>query len=396
MALTPSELFTKVSPSVWGVRTYDKDGLPLATGSAVVIANETLVTNCHVLSKSSRFVVTRDNMSLGGTLDMWDTERDLCQIKARNLNALPVKLAGASSLMVGQNVYALGNPKGLELTLSAGLISSLRRDDKEQLVLIQTSAPVSMGSSGGGLFDDQGRLIGLTTLSAKDGQNLNFAIPSDWIRDVPARHKAALQKKEVEKTVVSAAANSTGAVSAAGKVWRYEYRDIYHKRKQITVTARETGKDSLSEEATIDAIDVGSLQWTPSSPFMRFRSGSGVEWVEISPFVFMESMANQHRGTQEISAFGEKFQVTLRSVGDETVSVPAGTFATTKFNILGVRKGVVPTSGSPSLIGVNNIRATVWYSKELARVVKVSFFSSGTDVSKPLDKYDIYMTGKAM
>ena len=96
-------------------------------------------------------------------------------------------------MAVGQNVFAIGNPKGLELTMSAGLVSSLRRNAEGQLVLIQTSAAISGGSSGGGLFDDQGRLIGLTTIGSVSGdaQNLNFAIPSQWVSELAQRHAQA-------------------------------------------------------------------------------------------------------------------------------------------------------------------------------------------------------------
>jgi tetratricopeptide (TPR) repeat protein len=80
-------------------------------------------------------------------------------------------------------VYAVGAPEGFELTLSEGLISSLRPFEGVQL--IQTTAPISRGSSGGGLFDAQGRLIGITTFYVKEGQNLNFALPGEWVEALP-------------------------------------------------------------------------------------------------------------------------------------------------------------------------------------------------------------------
>ncbi len=103
-------------------------------------------------------------------------------------------LATTSAVQVGHAVYAIGNPKGLDLTLSAGLVSSLRRNPTGQLVLIQTSAAISGGSSGGGLFDDSGQLIGLTTIGSvgADTQNLNFAVRSEWIAELPQRHALRL------------------------------------------------------------------------------------------------------------------------------------------------------------------------------------------------------------
>jgi tetratricopeptide (TPR) repeat protein len=87
---------------------------------------------------------------------------------------------------VGQRVYAIGAPKGLELTMSDGIISSLRELDSGRY--IQTTAPISPGSSGGGLFDEEGRLIGLPTLYLDKGQQLNFALPVEWVKDLPGRH----------------------------------------------------------------------------------------------------------------------------------------------------------------------------------------------------------------
>jgi serine protease Do len=188
-ALTPAELFERTAPSVWRLVTYDADGLPLAQGSAVVIGPDRLVTNCHVLRRAQRVAVRRDKRTLPARLVQWDVQRDVCALDAPALDAPAVALGEAARVQVGQPAYAIGNPRGLELTLSAGLVSSLRRNDAGQLVLIQTSAAISGGSSGGGLFDEHGALIGLTTIgSVGDAQNLNFAVPVDWVRELPQRH----------------------------------------------------------------------------------------------------------------------------------------------------------------------------------------------------------------
>jgi S1-C subfamily serine protease len=210
-ALGPAEVYAKVSPSVWRVQTYDVDGLPLGLGSAVVIAQDTLVTNCHVLARAKRVAVKREKVSIDARLEMWDPQRDVCQIKAPQLDAPAVALGDASRLQVGQNVYAVGNPRGLDLTVSSGLLSSIRRNDKSQIVLLQTSAAISGGSSGGGLFDDKGALIGLTTIGsvAGDVQNLNFAVPVDWVKELPQRH-ARLAKP-------AASAPAAGAASGAAR-----------------------------------------------------------------------------------------------------------------------------------------------------------------------------------
>lgn len=189
-SLSPAQVYAKVSPSVWRISTYDLDGLPLAQGSGVVTAPETVVTNCHVLKGARQVAVRREKQKLPATLVLWDVQRDVCQLRVAGLAAPTVALADTARFAVGQPVYAIGNPKGLELTMSDGLLSALRKDDAGRLILLQTSAAISGGSSGGGLFDDRGALMGLTTLASvkADTQNLNFAIPVDWVRELPARH----------------------------------------------------------------------------------------------------------------------------------------------------------------------------------------------------------------
>src|SRR5450830_1754760 len=84
----------------------------------------------------------------------------------------------------GQHVYSLGSPRGLELTFGEGLVSALRPRAGMPLPIIQTTAPISPGSSGGGLFDEFGRVIGITTFFRVESQNLNFAMPVELYRYV--------------------------------------------------------------------------------------------------------------------------------------------------------------------------------------------------------------------
>jgi len=186
------ELYAKIAPSVWRVRTYDADGIALLSGSAVVIGPGKLLTNCHVLAKAKRVTVAQEKTSFPAKLQHIDVERDLCQLAASELTAPAVAIGDSDRVAVGQRVYTLGNPKGLALTLSDGLVSGLRKVDGSTSKIIQTSAPVSPGSSGGGLFDEQGRLVGITSLSLRDSQNLNFAVPINWLKELPGRSDAAI------------------------------------------------------------------------------------------------------------------------------------------------------------------------------------------------------------
>ncbi|MFM9926710.1 serine protease [Variovorax sp. H27-G14] len=209
MALEPDVLFSKVSASVWAVRTFDAQERPLRAGSAVVIAPGRLVTNCHVLAEAASFVVKQDNVTYGATPEFPDPARDLCQIKVANFAAPPVALAPAGSARVGQRVYAIGNPRGLENTLSEGILSGLRGGETEAR-LLQTTAAISAGSSGGGLFDAEGRLLGITSFAARDGGSLNFAMPVEFLHELPARAKAALAARASEPASTAGTAGTAG------------------------------------------------------------------------------------------------------------------------------------------------------------------------------------------
>ena len=92
-------------------------------------------------------------------------------------------LLGNSDLtQVGETVYAVGNPRGLEGTFSDGIISSIRLRDGDKL--IQITAPISRGSSGGPVLNQKGEAIGVSVLSVINGQNLNFAIPSNYLKSL--------------------------------------------------------------------------------------------------------------------------------------------------------------------------------------------------------------------
>lgn len=184
-AKTATELFEAVSPSIVVVRGMDAAGKPNSLGSGVVIANDVVVTNCHVVNKSSRLAVSYRGGLYAATLRHSDHDRDVCSLNVTGMVAPVATLGSTQPLKVGQKVYAIGAPKGLDLTLSEGIISSLREVEAGRY--LQISAPISPGSSGGGLFDEEGRLIGLPTFYLAEGQQLNFAVPVEWVKALPQR-----------------------------------------------------------------------------------------------------------------------------------------------------------------------------------------------------------------
>jgi hypothetical protein len=109
-----------------------------------------------------------------------DKRKDIAFLKVPAVDLPTVKLGRSNTVEVGNTVFSIGNPLGLQNTLSQGLVSGIREMDGYRL--FQMSAPISPGSSGGPVFDSKGEVIGIAVLTIEGGQNLNFAIPIDYAR----------------------------------------------------------------------------------------------------------------------------------------------------------------------------------------------------------------------
>jgi S1-C subfamily serine protease len=141
-----------------------------------------VATNCHVVEGAAKMVVKQLGVTYSAVLSQSDPVTDRCLLEVLPANLTPIAgVRSYSDLSVGEPLYTLGNPSGLDLSISDGMLSGLRSD--EGVRYVQTSAPISPGSSGGGLFDSQGNLVGITTLALAGeqrlNQSLNFAIAAD-------------------------------------------------------------------------------------------------------------------------------------------------------------------------------------------------------------------------
>ena len=194
-AKSAKEVFAEVARSVVVVLALDSSGETQAQGSGVVVGQNEVATNCHVIDEAKSVVVRQAADSGGGETYRMDArvlarddERDLCLLFVGELSeppAAPVAAMGAAKdLTVGEEMFAVGAPEGWELSLSRGVVSQLRGiHGKRVAPLVQTDAAISPGSSGGGLFNEEGELVGITTFKWK-GESLNFAIPAEWIGDL--------------------------------------------------------------------------------------------------------------------------------------------------------------------------------------------------------------------
>lgn len=188
-ANAPEQVFMHVAPAVVVLDIANADGTAIEQSSGVVTGAGQVLTSCQVVRKDKNLQVRHSGNTFKATLQHTDLERDLCQLRVPRLQSQSATLGTTQRLRVGQRVYAVGAPTGQELVLSEGLITSLRPHEGAQY--IHTSAAISLSSRGGGLFDDQGRLLGITTSQVIEGRNFNFALPVEWIGELPQRAKAA-------------------------------------------------------------------------------------------------------------------------------------------------------------------------------------------------------------
>jgi len=188
--LTPREIMQRYKPAI--VRIENDLGAQIAVGTGFLVSPQgRIATNLHVIVGGGKLSVKLADHSVHKVARVVaiDKSHDLAVIEMDTKSAMPTLSLGDSDLVApGDAVIAVGNPMQLDYTVSDGLISSVRpiKDD----VILQISAPISQGSSGGPLFNAFGEVIGVATLVSAKGQNLNFGVPINYLRPLIA-HKGS-------------------------------------------------------------------------------------------------------------------------------------------------------------------------------------------------------------
>jgi hypothetical protein len=166
--------------SVVLIVTQDENRQNLAIGSGLILENGRVVTNYHVIEGAKYAYALSESgakYSVDGLFST-DEKNDLALLSVPGIPKSTVRLS-SEAIQVGQRIYAIGNPEGLSNTISDGIISGKRTLNGASL--IQITAPISPGSSGGPIVDDLGQVIGIAMGAITSGQNLNFAIPISFV-----------------------------------------------------------------------------------------------------------------------------------------------------------------------------------------------------------------------
>ncbi|QWU17230.1 Copper amine oxidase N-terminal domain-containing protein [Paenibacillus sophorae] len=167
------------------VKTYDQKGNKLDNGSGVIISPKGfVVTSLHVIQKADKIEVTlSDSSTLTAILVNKNDEYDIAILKVSSTNLDYISLGDSSKIKSGQEIITISAPLGLMNTISTGIISNQNRTIFEKN-LIQITAPVYFGSSGGAVINTNGDLIGIITNGVENAANINFAVPVNKIKNL--------------------------------------------------------------------------------------------------------------------------------------------------------------------------------------------------------------------
>jgi hypothetical protein len=259
--LSASEIYTACVPAVFSIVVYDAYGDEMASGSGFFISSGGIaVTNYHVISGCASAKITLSKTgkvyNVTGVYD-FDRAEDWAVLKVDGSGFPYLKLGDVSAVSGGNTVYAIGNPLGLQSTISQGIISNPSRTI-DNMTYLQTTAAISSGSSGGALLNTYGKVIGITAASIEDpdavSQNLNLAVPISCITGYStASCKVFTQLNDDVK--VSITASSTGITVGVGIT----------STVSITITADDAYiNDNLAANYVVADENVADAGFAPS------------------------------------------------------------------------------------------------------------------------------------
>jgi S1-C subfamily serine protease len=175
------ELLLKTSVSISNFR----DNRELNIGSGVFISNKLVVTNYHVVDNGNRIELTRnsDQKKFEGEIVKVDEFHDICIIKLKNNSSPDFLKLNTNYPKIGTEILVAGSPIGLNGTISKGIVSNLKKNNPHDNDLLQISAPISPGNSGGPVVNANGEILGISVSQfvGEGIQNINFAVPARYI-----------------------------------------------------------------------------------------------------------------------------------------------------------------------------------------------------------------------
>jgi S1-C subfamily serine protease len=182
LAVDNMELFQTARPSLVQLAGVGTGGR-LYLGSGVALSNGTIVTNCHVTQRATKVQFLGGAYGQQARRQASDVSHDLCVLSFQSMGLRPAAIGSSRSLKVGDTVFAIGFNAGASLSFQRGQVAELYEHDGA--MVIRTTAAFTHGASGGGLFDQDGKLVGILTFyRVSPGETSYFAVPVEWLEAV--------------------------------------------------------------------------------------------------------------------------------------------------------------------------------------------------------------------
>lgn len=278
--LTARDIIDSSSPAIVRIEAGDSK---VGTGF-IVDPSGLIATNLHVIGGESRIRVKlyKDPAEYPATVVVGvDKDRDLALLRIKARRRLPtVKLGDSSAVSAGDRIYAIGNPLGVfDYSITDGLISQVR-PLSENLTLLQISAAISLGSSGGPLFNQFGEVIGVTTAIIAEGQAINLAVPANYLRPM-MKQEVAISLDEFARTTARTERNAD--VDDSVKI---ERKIPEHPVTLWAGCSQEQMEDVL--RSIQEAIKVGAPLYNKQTPegyeaCFRIYEGTAIRYEKDSP-----------------------------------------------------------------------------------------------------------------
>ncbi len=277
--------------STVSIVALDNISQPLGYGSGFIIDDELIATNVHVIEGSNSAYVLLNGQEKKYTVSGYvsiDKANDLVILKVSGLYGTKLSLASEATPEIGEKIFAVGNPKGLDGTFSEGIVSGIRTLQASQV--LQITAPISPGSSGGPVLNSSGQVVGIAFASFTSGQNLNFAIPVKYLlklkttigtitllSTVKKQVKTATAAQDIKEGVTVRNVEWTGVSSNTGKDYCFSIKN------NLNYIVKEIKILFLAYDATGTVIDYKEYYF--SGEIKPFLAKSCDKYVELNGHV---------------------------------------------------------------------------------------------------------------
>ena len=337
VAESPRELAVRGFRSVVILAMNDSNGQPLCIGSGFFVSEDVVATNAHVIqgagSGSAKLVGQQQTFQVLGTLAI-DLHADLALIKVSG-RAPSLGLSRGPAPVVGEGVYVIGNPLGLEGTFSEGIVIGVRAMGTDSL--IQMTAPISPGSSGGPVIDTAGEVVGVAVATFKEGQNLNLAVPVAYLERMIETHPTAVlslqstsPRPAVSPSIIDGLGTRTeeGVVATDFKLDRELYNSPDDSLRGYTI--RLTNKLPVA----VSNIDIVIIFYNEAGKMLDFKR---IRYEDVIPAGLTKNIWNQFLGADTERALIETW------VWHKPKSYDYGHYAfKTDLRVIGFRSGGSP------------------------------------------------------